>query len=84
MASKLRESIDNYLTDLVGILDSCAMLRSAFKTAMAQDFNYWQLYRSGALKVFNSIGEIERGALRTIDALDDIRHADEEINSGSS
>ena len=82
MSSKLRESIDKYLTDLVGILGNCSTLRSDFRTAMAQDFNYWQLYRSGALKVFNSIGEIERAALRTIDALDDIRHADEETNSG--
>ena len=78
MASKLRESIDSYLTNLVAVLGNCATLRSGFETALTQDFDYWQWYRPEALKAFNAIDDMERGALRVIDALDNIRHADEE------
>lgn len=78
----LRNSLDGYLEKLVTILNICATLESGFCNALTQDFNYWQIYRSEAMTFFNAVNAIHSDAIRAIDVLDNIRHANEKLKDG--
>lgn len=81
-SSALRNSLDSYLTSLTTVLKTCSTLRSGFENNLAQDFDYWQTYRLDSLVFFNAVNDIQRGVLQAIDALDDIRHAHDQLNAG--
>ena len=83
-SSALRNSLDEYLITLTGILDECSNLRSSFEDALAQDFDYWQTYRVHSLEFFFAVNNIQKNVIRAIDALDKIRHTHEALNSGDS
>ncbi len=80
-SSALRNSLDEYITVLTGILDDCSAIRSDFEDALAQDFDYWQAYRSSSLEFFYCVNNIQKNVIRAIDALDKIRHAHETLNT---